>query len=135
MLAGLEVALWEAASIGIEEIDRRCCALASRFIDGVSAIDGVRVTSHLDQALRSGIATFEIGDLNPSEVCAALWALDRIVARVCNDRRVRVCFHVFNDESDVDRTLAAVESISVRGLPAGTPSEAEYKAYLLEAFD
>lgn len=135
VLAGLEVALWEANAIGIDEVERRCTALASRFLDGLSDLSGVRVTSHVDTALRSGIITFEIERVNPSEACAALWHLDRIVGRVCNDRRLRVCFHVFNDESDVDRTLAAVAQIAVHGLPPGTPSEADYKTHLLEAID
>jgi hypothetical protein len=54
---------------------------------------------------------------------------------VCNDRRVRVCFHIFNDEIDVDRTIAAVVEIAKHGLPAATPTEDEYKAHLLEAED
>ena len=135
VLAGLEVALWEAAAIGIDEIDGRCTALASTFMEALDDIGGVRVASHRAPELRSGIVTFEVEGRNPSETCAALWALDRIVARVCNDRRVRVCFHMFNDERDVERTVAAVRSIADRGLPASTPSEAEYKEYLLEGLD
>jgi L-cysteine/cystine lyase len=135
VLAGLEVALAQAAAIGMPEIEQRCIELASRFIEGVRATAGVRLTTPLDAPLRSGIVTFEIAGRNPSEVCAGLWQLDRIVARVCNDRRVRVCFHVFNDESDVDRAAAAVVSIATRGLSAGTPSEAEYKDYLIEGDD
>jgi len=135
VLAGLEVALWELQAIGIDEVERRCRALGSRFTDAVAGITGVRVTSHTDAPLRTGIVTFEIADHDPSRVCAALWSLDRIVARVCNDRRVRVCFHVFNDESDVERTLAAVRNIAEHGLPGGTPSAEEYKSRLLEAVD
>jgi selenocysteine lyase/cysteine desulfurase len=135
VLAGLEASLEMVAGIGLPAIEARCLALASRFIDGIRALDGVRITTPLDDSVRSGIVTFEVRDLNPSETCAGLWQLDRIVGRVCNDRRVRACFHVFNDESDVDRTIAAVASVAKHGLPPGTRTEAEYKAYLLEAED
>ena len=67
--------------------------------------------------------------------CAALWTAGQIVGRVCNDKRVRVCFHIFNDESDVDRTLEVIDQIAAHGLPLGTPTEAEYKAQVLEADD
>jgi selenocysteine lyase/cysteine desulfurase len=123
------------ADVGVPAIEARCLELASRFIDGMRGVDGVRLTTPLDPSVRSGIVTFEVRDLNPSQTCAALWQLDRIVGRVCNDRRVRVCFHIFNDESDVDRTVNAVTRIAEHGLPHGTPSEHEYKGYLLEAED
>jgi selenocysteine lyase/cysteine desulfurase len=135
VLAGLEASLAAVASIGMPSIEKRCLELATRFIASLRRIDGVRLTTPLDPSVRSGIVTFDVRDLNPSQVCAALWRIDRIVGRVCNDRRVRACFHVFNDESDVDRTAAAIAQIAARGLPVGTPTEAEYKSYLLEAED
>jgi selenocysteine lyase/cysteine desulfurase len=85
--------------------------------------------------VRSGIVTFTVRDFSPHPVVDALWRLDRIVARVCNDRRARVCFHVFNDETDVDRTLAALEHVASRGLPEGVQTEAEYKAWQMEGDD
>jgi L-cysteine/cystine lyase len=135
VLAGLETALKLFEEVGMPAVERRCLELAARFIDGVRGVDRVRITTPLDASVRSGIVTFEVNGENPSEVCAALWGIDRIVARVCNDRRVRVCFHIFNDESDVDRTVDAVTRIAAKGIPAGTPSEAEYKERLLEPFD
>jgi L-cysteine/cystine lyase len=135
VLAGLEASLALIASIGMAAIEARCLALASRFIDGIMPLDSVRLTTPLHPSVRSGIVTFELRDLNPSETCAALWQLDRISGRVCNDRRVRLCFHIFNDESDVDRAVRAVAQIAKHGIPLGTPTEAEYKAYLLEAQD
>jgi L-cysteine/cystine lyase len=135
VLAGLDVALRHVDEIGAPAIEERCLELATRFLDGLRGIDRVRITTPLDPTLRSGIVTFTVGDENPSEVCAALWQVERIVGRVCNDRRVRVCWHIFNDESDVDRTVNAVARIARNGIPPGTPSEGEYKEHLLEAFD
>jgi L-cysteine/cystine lyase len=135
VLAGIEVAMQMTAELGVPAIEARCIALGSRLIDGIGRIAGVRITTPLDPSVRSGIVTFEVREENPSEVCAAMYGIAKVVARVCNDRRVRVCFHVFNDESEVDRTVEAVAQIAAHGIPAGTPSEAEYKAMLLEAFD
>lgn len=135
VLAGLECSMEMLATIGIDAIEARCMTLADRFVAGLQSIGGVRITSPLDPALRSGIVTFTVRDLDPSETVAALWTLDRIVGRVCNDKRARLCFHIFNDESDIDRALAAVERIAAHGIPPGTPSAAEYKAHLLESAD
>lgn len=135
VLAGLEASVAMIAEISVPAIEARCLALADRFIAGAQRIDSVRLTTPLDASVRSGIVTFTIGDLNPSETVAGLYRAAGVVARVCNDRRVRVCFHIFNDESDVDRTLDAVASIAAGGLPAGTLSEAAYKAMLVESED
>jgi L-cysteine/cystine lyase len=135
VLAGIETALQLAGDLSMPAIERRCLDLASRFINGIRPLARVRITTPFDASVRSGIVTFEIAGENPSEVCAALWQIARVVVRVCNDRRVRACFHIFNDESDVDRTIDAVAQIAERGLPPGTPTEAEYKEHLLEAFD
>ena len=107
-----------------------CCALPVRPL-----CRQLLLTSPLDPSVRSAIVTFVIRDFNPSETCAALWTAGNIVARVCNDKRVRVCFHIFNDESDVSRTLEVIGEIAKHGPPPNTPTEAEYKAAVLEADD
>ncbi len=135
VLAGLETSLAMVDEIGLPAIEARCRELADRFVAGALEIAGVRLTTPMDPSVRSGIVTFTIGDLNPSETVAALYAKAGVVARVCNDRRVRVCFHIFNDEHDVDRTLVAIGELAARGLPAGAMSEAAYKAMLLESDD
>jgi L-cysteine/cystine lyase len=139
VLAGLAVAMDEIAAISAPAVEARCLELASRFIAGLRAITGVRITTPLDASVRSGIVTFEIGSdagpLDPHRAAAALWALDRIVVRVCNDRRLRACFHIFNSERDVERALAGVEALAARGLPDGTPSADEWKAMWMDGED
>jgi selenocysteine lyase/cysteine desulfurase len=135
VLAGLCESVDMLLGIGMEAVGARCRELADRFVAGAEAIDGVRLTSPLDDSVRSGIVTFTVRDFSPHSVVDALWRLDRIVARVCNDRRARVCFHVFNDETDVDRALAALEHVASRGLPVGVQTEEEYKAWQLDGDD
>jgi L-cysteine/cystine lyase len=135
VLAGVCTSIEMLAGIGIASIETRCGALADRFVDGLRRIEGVRITTPLDASVRSAIVTFEVSRQNPHETVAALWAMERVVMRVCNDRRVRACFHVFNDETDVDRALGAIERVARDGIPAGTPPAEEWVEYLADAED
>lgn len=135
VLAGLTVALDAATTTGIKDIESHCVGLADRFVEGLQHISGVRLTSPLDASVRSGIVTLTIGEHNPHQSAAALWALDRIVVRVCNDARLRACFAAFNNDSDVDRTLAAIEHIAKHGIPADTPSAEEWAEYMRDGED
>lgn len=134
VLAGLHASLSMLTSLGIDAVAARCLELADRFVEGANAISGVRITTPLDPPLRSGVVTFSVGELDPNEIAAALGDAG-IVTRVCNNRRVRACFHVFNDEADVDRALDAVGHIAKHGLPPGTMSVGAYKDALLESED
>ena len=135
VLAGLATSLDMFAEIGMPAIEARCMELASRFVAGLCAIDGARITSPLDASVRSGMVTFAVRDFNPHETVAALYGIDKIVGRVCNDKRIRACFHIFNDESDVDRTLSAVERIARHGIPSRTPSALEWTAKMMDGED
>jgi len=135
VLAGLTVALDAAMQAGAPAIEAHCVGLGDRFVEGLRRIDGVRITTPLDPSVRSAIVTFAIGELNPHECAAALWELDRIVMRACNDARLRACFAAFNDATEVDRALAAVERIARHGIPAGTPSAAEWTARMRDGED
>jgi L-cysteine/cystine lyase len=135
VLAGLTVAMDAALDVGVPAIEAHCMGLASRCIDGLRRIDGVRITTPLDASVRSGIVTFAIGELNPHETVASLWRLDRIVGRVCNDARIRLCFAAYNDEGDVARALAAVEEIARHGIPSGTPTASEWMAWMADGED
>jgi selenocysteine lyase/cysteine desulfurase len=134
VLAGVATASEEAMARGLQATAARTRELADRFLAGLQAIDGVRITSPLDPSVRSAIVTFTVRDLDPNETVAALQDAG-IVMRVCNDRRVRACFHVFNDEAEVERTLEVLANFAECGLPPGTPTAEEYKARLLEADD
>ncbi len=135
VLAGLTVALDAAMAAGIPPIEAHCVALADRCVEGLRAIEGVRITSPLDASVRSAIITFTVGDLKPHETAAALWGLDRITTRVCNDARLRACFAAYNDVSDMDRLLTAVEQLARRGIPDGTPTAAQWTARMLDGED
>jgi selenocysteine lyase/cysteine desulfurase len=85
--------------------------------------------------VRSALVTFTIGEQDPNQTCAALWQLKRVVGRVVNDKRVRLSFAPFNDETDVDAALEAIEELATRGLPSGAMSTERYKELLAEDDD
>jgi selenocysteine lyase/cysteine desulfurase len=135
VLAGLTVAMDAALERGVAAIERHCVGLADAFVEGLQGIEGVRMTSPLDGSVRSGIVTFAIGELNPHECAAAMWAGDRVVMRVCNDARLRACFAAYNSAKDVETALGAVEGIARGGIPDGTPTAAEWTAYMADGED
>ncbi len=135
VLAGLTVALDAALDTGATAIEAHCVGLGDRFVAGLQAIDGVRITTPLDVSVRSGIVTFSLGEHNPHRVAAALWAMDGIVMRVCNDARLRACFAAYTDDSDVSRALEAIETIARTGIPAGTPDAAAWVAKMRDGED
>ena len=137
VLAGLATSLEMLAEIGMPAVEARCLELANRFVAGLRAIDGVRITTPLDASVRSAHRHVRRARPQPArDRRGALRHSTASSARVCNDKRVRVCFHIFNDESDVDRTLRARRAHRARTASrAGTPTAAEWTAKMLDGED
>jgi L-cysteine/cystine lyase len=135
LLAGVLAATDLLQKTGVANIAMRIRELADRLIDGLQQLDGVAITGPLEPALRSGLVTFNVRDIDPNETCAALWQLSRVVGRVVNDKRVRLAVASFNDEQDIDNALEAVESLARHGLPDGAMLAEQYKALIAEDDD
>jgi len=135
LLAGVVAAAALLQETGIAAIEARLRELADRLIKGLQGIPDVVLRSPLDPPLRSALVTFTVGDQDPNETCAALWHLRRVVGRVVNDKRVRLSVAPFNDESDIDAALQAVEQLATRGLPPGALTAHQYKELILEEDD
>jgi L-cysteine/cystine lyase len=135
LLAGVIEAAALIQETGLPAIEARLRSLAGRLLDGLARIPGVEVRTPLDTALRSSLVTFTVGDQDPNETCAALWQLRRVVARVVNDKRVRLSMAIFTSEADIDAALDAIGQLATRGLPAGALTKTQYKALILEDDD
>jgi L-cysteine/cystine lyase len=135
VLAGLTVALDAALTAEAGSIEAHCRRLADRFVEGLRDIPEVRITTPLDDSVRTGIVTFAIPEQEPHRVAAALWASERVVVRVCNDARLRACFAAFNTASEVERSMAAVERITREGVPRDTPTTEAWMAYMRDGED
>lgn len=135
LLAAVIKAIELLEETGLPAIEARLRALANRLIEGLQRMPNVTIRGPIDPRLRSALVTFTVGDLDPNEACAALWQLQRVVGRVVNDSRVRLSIAPFNDESDVDAALEAVEYLATRGLPPGAMLAQQYKDLVLEDDD
>jgi L-cysteine/cystine lyase len=135
LLAGVVEAVALLDEPGIAAIEACILELSQRLIEGLARIPGVALRGPLDPPLRSGLVVFTIGDQDPNETCAALWQTARIVGRVVNDKRVRLAIAQFNNESDVDTALEAIERLATGGLPPDTMSAERYKELLAEDDD
>lgn len=95
---GTRAALELIESIGIEAIEARALGLARSFAQGLEPLG---LEAQLPPAERSQIVALEVPD--PTRLQAEL---DRAGLRAAvRDRYLRLAFHFFNDESDVERTL------------------------------
>ncbi|MEX2466023.1 MAG: aminotransferase class V-fold PLP-dependent enzyme, partial [Gemmatimonadota bacterium] len=96
--------------IGQHEIEARSRDLASALIEGLTAIDGVRMWTSPDPTRRAAVVTFQPGELEPAAVIRALEA-DGIVAasRGGSDRPgIRFSPHYYNSFEDVERGVEAI---------------------------
>ncbi len=106
------------AAIGQAAIEARSRELSSVLIDGLAAIDGVKMWTTMDPSLRASVVTFQPGTLEPSRVLAALEE-DGIVAasRGGSDRPgIRFSPHFYNSHSDVERAIDAIRRYVRAGL-------------------
>ncbi len=117
----LGVAMDYAVELGLDRIEARIGALATRLRDGLSALNGVSVQ---DRGARlCGIVTFTKEGVEPDAIRAALGAqavnislsFGRSTLLDLGPRGLRqiarASVHYFNTEEEIDRTLAAIDAL------------------------
>ncbi len=114
---GASLALVNA--IGVDRVEAHVLVLARILYEELDRI-GVRLVTQPEDAVRSGITTFEVSD-DPGENEAFLDGLldERIYVSLRYTSGVggiRVSTHYFNDESDLEVLLGAVRRLSERRL-------------------
>ncbi|WP_058303335.1 cysteine desulfurase [Gorillibacterium timonense] len=114
---GLGAAIDFLKDIGMDEIERHEHALAGYAYDRLSAIDGLAVYGPREG--RSGLITFNLGDIHPHDVATVLDA-EGVAVRAghhcCQPlmrwlevtATARASFYLYNTEEDVDRLTAAL---------------------------
>ena len=106
-MIGMGASLAVLTSLGVDKLaaavlqitDHACAALAKI---------GARVISPREGNERSGIVSFELPGVDVAAV--RRHCLTRGVALAYRNGRVRVSPHAYNDESDIDRLIAALGS-------------------------
>src|SRR5438093_2489103 len=121
LLAGLNAAIDFTSVIGFEAIADRSIGLARYTTDLLQEIPSVRLISSPEPAgVSSGIVSFALDNVAPAVLTAHLWESLRVVARTVPDAScTRLCFHVFNTESEVDTVVGIVQAAAERGVSEG----------------
>jgi selenocysteine lyase/cysteine desulfurase len=92
-------------TIGLSQVQRQICMLTRRFIEGVSD-RGFRVATPADPARRGPLVVIRSED--SAELVRRLEARGIVVSS--RGDGLRVSFHAYNDETDVDAVLAALDA-------------------------
>lgn len=121
LFSGLETAVEFVNTIGIDRIHRHNIKLTHRFLEGLQLFPKaeVEILSPIQQVYRSGIITFRLKHTKSQQVCTECerngFRLRGVGESGLN--AVRVSFHLFNCESQVDRLLEFLRSLN------GKPSQ------------
>jgi len=117
------IALGEALKfemrIGKKRIQERSRELTKMAVSELSKVDGVKIWTSLDPSRAAAVVSFQAGNLDPSQLAAALYEKDRIgcAPRDLNDRGgLRFAPHFFNLPSEIERAVAAVKRHMARGV-------------------
>jgi cysteine desulfurase/selenocysteine lyase len=117
---GLAAACDYLESIGMDEVRRHDHELMTQASQRLAAIDGVTVHGPAP-AERSGIVSFSVADVHPHDVATVLdqegvciraghHCCQPLMRRLGVAGTARASFYVYNDDSDIDALVAAVES-------------------------
>jgi cysteine desulfurase/selenocysteine lyase len=108
---GLGASLRLINEIGIGAIEEHVLALTDRLHEELPAL-GVRVVTRPERAVRSGITTFEVSDLESENEAFVQALLDEKVYVAMRYTSgvggIRISTHLFNDHGDLDRLLAVM---------------------------
>jgi selenocysteine lyase/cysteine desulfurase len=123
VIYGIESAVEFVTSIGLPAIWARNRALGEQCVAGLARIPGVELLSPSDARDRSAIVTFKVAGRDNREVASGLVRRKLRVRSVTEGGldAVRASFHVYNDETEVERLLLALRDIAAAGAPKGHP--------------
>ncbi|UCE25565.1 MAG: aminotransferase class V-fold PLP-dependent enzyme [Candidatus Zixiibacteriota bacterium] len=107
-ILGMKASVELFKTLGIENIQHHNYALIDRLADYIRGNDFYTITSFMEPRHRSSIFSFTCGPL------------EKLFRRLADERSVvaqregsiRVSVHLFNDESDIDRLISALDDFS-----------------------
>jgi isopenicillin-N epimerase len=104
-------------ALGRPRIEARIRALATRLVEGLGAIPGVRVYTPADPALRAGLVSFRAAGTDTEQFFYRLRSDYDIVGRYVRHPGMnfdvnRFAPHVFNSVAEVDAAIAAVRDLA-----------------------
>lgn len=110
-IVGMGASLDLLQGLGLPAIEARALALAAAAADALEE-RGFRVVSSRREGERSAILSVERDGVDPRDMEASLMAAG--VAAAVREGNLRLSFHCYNDETDLERLLAALGSRALR---------------------
>ena len=112
--------------VGMDNVEKWDLTLANRLIEGLTEIEGVEVYGPKDPRQRVGLATFNIGDMNPHDVALTLDTEYNIAVRSghhcalplikelfkLHEGNARASTYIYNTLEEIDALVTAVEEIA-----------------------
>lgn len=111
LLTGLKAALDFNRELGIERIARWNQAMTAQLHAGLQEIPNVRIHSSTHPDMFGGATTFGLENKTADELQDALWEGKIRVRAQRNQRRVRLCAHLYVSPDDIERTLDIVGTL------------------------
>lgn len=108
---GLQAGAEFIHTIGVDRIIERNRRMAEKFYAGLKTLSAITLISPEEEKYRSSIISFKSGSHDYRDMAAYL-SEKRIRVRVvpeANLEGIRVSFHLYNDDSDVDKILMEIE--------------------------
>lgn len=129
-IAGLGAGSRYVAAMGIEAIRKKEIALTGLFMDGVRLIRGVKVYGDMNPAQRTGLVSFSIDGISPSDISFNLDERFNIMSRpglhcapsahrtigTFPDGTVRFSFGIFTTEDEIRTAIKAIETLAYDNL-------------------
>jgi cysteine desulfurase/selenocysteine lyase len=112
--------------VGMDNVEKWDLKLANRLIEGLTEIEGVEVYGPKDPRQRVGLATFNIGDMNPHDVALTLDTEYNVAVRSghhcalplikelfkLHEGNARASTYIYNTLEEIDALVTAVEEIA-----------------------
>jgi cysteine desulfurase / selenocysteine lyase len=113
-IIALNAAIKYMLKIGTSEIEKRILALTDYLIDRLLNM-GLKILSPIENKKeRSGIVIFKPFNMKPTKIVAELEKKNRIIVSA-RGKGIRVSPHFYNNESDIDKLILALDRIFKEG--------------------
>ncbi|MDQ7054362.1 MAG: aminotransferase class V-fold PLP-dependent enzyme [candidate division KSB1 bacterium] len=100
--------------LGPERIETRVLALSRYAYERLAAFQSLRMLRPRDVRLDSGMLAFALTDRRNRDFVAAMQKQGIVLKVVPMLNAVRVSTHIYNDERDIDRLIAAMQAEGIR---------------------
>ena len=111
--AGYAEAVRINRELGPEKVEEHTKGLAAMLRAELSEIEGVRLNGPTDPRTACAITAISVEGWDAPQFVEALWQKHQVVARhVQYPAGVRLCTASFNDETDVERAVAAIAAVA-----------------------